>query len=92
MRDFGGIGKFAGFCNGYLANSWERLWSKMDHLEGINPVLWHIGPINVYRTCEPVMVPNDFDYASVCKEIPYGDGKPDNLGILDGHLVWVDYG
>lgn len=39
------------------------------------------------------MVANDFDYASVCPEIPYGDRKPENLGIHPKlGLVWVDYG
>lgn len=93
LRDYGSIGRLAGFCNGYLANGWERLWSSKVIIDGVNPVLWHIGPINVYRTCDPIMVHNDFDYSSICSAIEYGDRKAENIGIHpELGLVWIDYG
>lgn len=84
-------GRLGGLCKGYLSNSMERAWSGE---RGFNPVLFHIGPFfNVYRTCEPVMVADNFDYSVVCDYSAFSDNKPENLGIHpELGLVWIDYG
>lgn len=86
-------GRFAGWCHGYLANVSERFWGGESFSRGVNPVLWHIGPINVYRTCEPVMLPDDYDYDSITDMLIKLDRKPENVGIHpELGLVWIDYG
>lgn len=77
------------WCRGVLANKSEAEWSSV---EGVNPVRWQIWFVNVYRRA--VMPPDDakIDYRSICPSfVPIGDRKPDNVGYVDGHLVWIDY-
>lgn len=44
----------------------------------------------MYRRCDPVdpATPIDYDAIGLLHD---GDRKPENLGWLDGRLVWVDY-
>lgn len=78
------------FCRGVLANQSEIEWSEV---EGVNPVLWSlIGIVNVSRRAE--MPPDDaeIDYEAICPDfVPIGDRKPDNVGYVDGKLVWIDF-
>jgi hypothetical protein len=87
------------WCRGLLANESEREWSSVD---GVNPVLWSLrNLLNVYRRAEPVgpecvgrkhdrYDPERYD-ALTPGFMPAGDRKPDNLGIVRGRVVWVDY-
>jgi hypothetical protein len=84
--------RIASFCRGVLANQSERDWSAV---EGVNPVVWSFrNLVNVYRRTEPVdelNVPDDI-YDQLCPDwAPVGDRKPDNIGRLDGRIVWIDY-
>lgn len=74
--------------SGIQANLSEWEWSGMP---GTCPVLWSFaGLVNVYPRCAPVPDGADVDYDAI--GFPYGtDRKPDNVGYLDGRLVWVDY-
>lgn len=68
------------------------VWNDRDS-DGINPVLFHVGPVNVYRTCEPVMLADDFAYESITDLGIRFDCKPENVGIHPSRgLVWIDYG
>lgn len=82
------------FKYGVKANRTELRYTRKG-IWGINPVLFHIGFVNVYRYCEPVMVP-DCNTSYFCYEdlIQFGnvDPKPCNLGVLNGRVVFVDYG
>lgn len=76
---------------GIQANLSEREWSGTP---GTCPVRWSLlGLVNVYRRCVPVPDGADVDYDST--GWPYDtdrmDRKPDNVGYLDGRLVWLDY-
>lgn len=81
------------FFYGWIANMQEREYSRKK-VWGINPVLFHVGFVNVYRYCEPVMVPvcntRDFCYEDL---VEHGcvDPKPCNVGVLNGRVVLVDY-
>jgi hypothetical protein len=87
-------GRLAGVARGLLANQSEALWSTYEPFQGlVAPVLrsWLGGLVQVYPRCVPV--PDAFDLpagAPVLDPSP-GDSKPDNLGWLDGRLVWLDY-
>jgi hypothetical protein len=87
------------WCRGVLANASEREWSSVD---GVNPVLWSLGSlVNVYRRADrvgPEWVGRkhaDYDPAKYDALtpgfVPAGDRQPDNLGIVRGRVVWVDY-
>lgn len=82
-------GRIWSICNGILANQEEVTWSAVD---GVCPVRFSfLGLVNVYPRCEPV---NSFDgdYALIGADfLPELDRKPENLGVLDGRIVWVDY-
>lgn len=86
----GAMGVVWSICRGILANQSERSWTGW---EGLCPVRWSLaGLINIYPRCEPV-TDYDGDYAEVCTMVPtsMADRKPENLGRLNGRLVWVDY-
>lgn len=74
---------------GIDANLSEIEWSGTP---GVCPVLWSLlGLVNVYRRCAPVTGDlADADYDAIGMLHP-GDRKPENLGLLDGRIVWVDY-
>jgi len=74
---------------GIDANLSEIEWSTSP---GVCPVLWSwCGLVNVYRRCEPVThEPTEAEYDAIGL-LHDGDRKPENLGWLDGRLVWVDY-
>jgi hypothetical protein len=87
------------WCRGVLANESEHEWSSVD---GVNPVLWSLGAlVNVYRRAQPVgpdwvgRKHPAFDAARYDALtpgfMPAGDRKPDNLGIVGGRVLWVDY-
>lgn len=83
--------RVASFARGVLANQSERDWSCV---EGVNPVVWSWRcVINVYRRAEPVVVDEEsFDFAALCPDwTPIGDRKSENLGLVDGRIVWVDF-
>lgn len=77
------------FCRGILANQSEAQWSGID---GVCPVRLSLaGLINIYPRCEPVEHYLG-DYADIGPSmLPLGDCKPQNLGLLHGRIVWVDY-
>lgn len=82
------------FCGGILANLSEREWSGTP---GVCPVLWSLcGLVNVYPRCEPVLLSrDDIDFTGIGALFStyegLGDEKPDNVGWLNGQLVWIDY-
>lgn len=75
---------------GIQANLSEHAWSSVD---GVCPVLWSFGGIiNVYPRAE--LLPDygpEIDYASIAPSFVPTDKKRDNVGMLDGRLVWIDY-
>jgi hypothetical protein len=77
------------FSRGLQANLSERTWSGVD---GVCPVLWSLaGLVNIYPRCQSVDA-FDGDYGSIgAPFLPAGDRKPQNLGLLDGRIVWIDY-
>lgn len=89
-------------CRGVLANQSEAEWSTFAEDRGkVAPVLrsWFGGVVNVYPRCE-VLVAVDIsgelptDVALRVPELlgaPHMDLKDENLGWLDGRLVWLDY-
>lgn len=56
------------------------------------PVLWRSwgGWVLVMRRCEPVS--HDFDLTPWEEACLDGDDKLENYGLLDGHIVKLDYG
>lgn len=78
---------FQMFARGLLANYSESDWSNYDGA-AVAPVLWSFfGLINVYPRCEPVYEFDDY----ISLGLPVGDHKPQNIGLLNGKLVWIDY-
>lgn len=54
------------------------------------PVRWSLagGLINVYPRCGPLPL----ERAGEARPLPFcGDRKPENLGVLRGRVVWLDY-
>lgn len=88
------------FCRGVLANHSEREWLGT---KGLNPVVAHIGVVNVYRRALPVPPAYDFIdadgyevdealYDALTPDwVPTGDRKPSNVGVVNGEVVWIDY-
>lgn len=84
-----------GFSRGLQANLSEREWSGM---AGVAPVVWSLfGLVNVYPRCEPLLpadapLDEDWDaYDEVAPGFYATDKKPENLGLLKGRVVWIDY-
>lgn len=77
---------------GIQANLSERQWSTSDN---VVPIVWSLGGVvNVYRRAMAVAyVPSEaYPPLTHANGIPLRvDPKLANVGILDGHLVWVDY-
>lgn len=75
-------------CRGILANLSELEWSESP---GVCPVRWTLaGIVNVYPRCEPLPVDAVVDYDGIGALFP-SDRKADNVGYLNGRLVWIDY-
>jgi hypothetical protein len=75
---------------GIAANNTELEWSGV---VGVAPVRASLfGVVQVYDRCLPVCS-FDGDYSVVCDVRPVAtfDCKPQNLGVLSGRVVWVDY-
>lgn len=77
------------FARGISANLSEREWSGQP---GVCPV--HVslaGLVNIYPRCEPITRElADDEYAAIGFIGPT-DRKPENVGLLGGHMVWLDY-
>ncbi len=73
-------------CRGILANQSESEWSGTQGYCPVKFSLW--GLFNVYPTAQPAYEPIDYDAIA---DFSSGDRKPQNVGWLDGKLVWVDY-
>jgi hypothetical protein len=88
-HDAGLRGVVWSIARGLCANLSEQEWSGSP---GTCPVLWSwAGIVNVYPRCQPVTHDlTDAEYDAVGLLGP-GDRKPQNMGWLDGRLVWVDY-
>lgn len=97
----GGTGGYRGWLTGLMwsitrgiqANISEAEWWRNSHDPGLCPVRLSLtGLVNVYPRCAPVTEEPPGGYDGILAEwLPAGDKKPDNLGLLDGRLVWVDY-
>lgn len=74
--------------SGIQANLSEWEWSGMPGTCPVKFSAW--GLVNVYPRCEPVADGTEVDYDSIGFNYAT-DRKPDNVGYLDGRLVWVDY-
>lgn len=87
--------RLASFCDGILANKAERTWHDYEPWRGrVAPVLrsWAGGIIQVYPRCDPLPA-GRWEEAS---DVPWldpdpGDHKAENLGLLNGRVVFVDY-
>jgi hypothetical protein len=77
-------------ARGLSANLSEREWSGTP---GLCPVRWSAaGLVNVYPRCEPVVHElAEEEYAAITGSPGPMDKKPQNVGVLDGQLVWLDY-
>lgn len=94
-HDAGLRGLLWSLARGVLANQSEAEWSGYEawRHSGYAPVRWSLfgGVINVYPRCVPVVGElTEEDYASTGIIGPM-DSKPDNVGLLNGRLVWLDY-
>lgn len=81
------------WTRGYQANYSELQWAGV---EGVAPVLWRWGNVVVcFRRAAPWAgeLPDKSDpwWASIAPGLPYGDRKRDNIGVIDGRPVWLDY-
>lgn len=82
------------WTRGYQANCSELDWS---NVEGVAPVLWRIGKVIVcFRRCEPIQpwdIPEQDDdwWREIAPLVPFADAKAENVGLLDGKPVWIDY-
>ena len=75
-------------CRGITANLSEIEWSGTP---AVCPVRWTLaGIVNVYPRCEPVDPDEEIDYYAIGELFPT-DKKPENLGRLNGQLVWIDF-
>lgn len=73
---------------GISANLSEIEWSDTP---AVCPVRWSLaGIVNVYPRCELVGDDEDIDYHAIGQLWP-SDKKPENLGRLNGRLVWIDF-
>lgn len=73
---------------GIAANLSER---ESSHLDGVCPVVWSAwGFANVYRRAEPPPT-SPIDYVAILGRPLPVDAKPENVGVLGGKLVWIDY-
>jgi hypothetical protein len=83
-------GLLYGWSRGVQANISEAEMCVWDEVRrDVAPVLFSLaGLINVYPRCAPVPAGR----VSEARPLPFcGDRKPENLGVLDGQVVWVDY-
>ena len=77
------------FCHAVMANISEL---QQSHLDCVCPVIFSIGIVNVYRRCEPLIEdPPAEALAVLLDKIHSQDYKKENLGWLDGRLVFLDY-
>lgn len=76
---------------GVQANQSEAGLSKWeDTRPDLCPVRWSLagGLVNVYPRCAPVPAGR----LAEARPLPFsGDRKPENLGLLRGRVVWLDY-
>lgn len=79
-------------ARGLLANQSEAAWTT-DGNSNICPVLWSFyGIVNIYPRCDQSNVSQDVaDALDGPLGCPPPDRKPENIGRLDGKLVWLDY-
>ena len=77
------------FSRGILANQSEREWSGQP---GLCPVLWSVaGLVNVYPLASRIKRDlADREYDAIGMVGPM-DRKPQNVGVLGGRMVWLDY-
>ena len=81
------------WCRGYLANESEVQWSGV---EGVCPIVWRLGKVVV---CFKRAIPLDYEksaddvewWDAISSDLPFGDRKTENLGVVDDVIVWVDY-
>ncbi len=76
------------FLRGLQANISEATWTNYADGAPCNPVVRKVpgGWLNVYRRAEPYT--GDIDDV---RWEPYGDRKLDNVGVVDGRVVLIDY-
>lgn len=77
-------------CFANLSEAW--LWNdKKDKRYWMAPVLWcgWFGLFLVMRRCEEVKSCSDWEYPIIFHNDM--DIKPENIGILNGRHVWIDY-
>lgn len=88
-HDDGLAGVLWSLARGVSANLSER--EKSDR-RGVCPVRWSLaGLVNVYPRCEEVdHEPTEEEYAAIGYLGPTDKG-PDNVGYLDGRMVFVDF-
>lgn len=82
-------GALWGISRGIQANLSEREWSQC---EGVCPVRWTLfGLVNVYPRADLVTHELTEDEYEAIGFIGSTDRKPQNVGLLNGKLVWIDY-
>lgn len=88
-HDRGLAGVLWSFARGVSANLSEREWSGQ---QGVCPVLASLaGLVNIYPRCEPVTRELTDDAYAAIGFIGPTDKKPQNVGLLGGRLVWLDF-
>jgi hypothetical protein len=77
------------FARGISANLSEREWSGQPGLCPVSASL--AGLVNVYPRCEPIMRELADEEYDAIGFIGPTDRKPQNVGLLGGRPVWIDY-
>lgn len=73
-----------------LANLSEAEWSDSPDVAPVRH-LWLGGLIAIYPRCEPWPDGPEPDYDTIGAAWMPRDRKPQNVGLLNGQAVWVDY-
>lgn len=87
-----GLGsRIRSFAWGVAANHQELDWRGMP---GFCPITasW-LGLVQIYPRCTPIdYTPTPEQYRAITGMSFPSDDKPDNLGLHNGQVVWLDYG
>jgi hypothetical protein len=84
----GVLGMMQSLSRGISANISELVWSGMPGLCPVEHSLF--GIVNIYPRCQEVSEVTSEEYEAIGHVGPT-DKKPQNVGLLGGKLVWIDY-
>lgn len=99
--------RIASFCRGVLANRSELEWSGIEglnpvvwSLRGLINVSRRAAPVPAGGLYDEYEVDDGLSltqrakdaYAAITADfVPIGDRKSDNIGVVDGRVVWIDF-